>query len=359
MNSTSTVDSRTNAAQLTPKPVSPAPPRDAVHRLEALLSLSNLPVPAKWSLTIVPRLALPGTFDVESINAILGELDAAITTEQVKTGTEAIRLSDAERAELAKKVKEQLRIALEKAEEAKKAASEGNVAGWCTAIFGLIGAAVGVVAACAATGGALAPLAVVGLILAVQEVVNMSLKEADVEWTDARGNTKKLDIGMGGLVSMAVDEAVAGSDMTAEEIADLKKGLTIGLTVAIALTMMVGGGVGLSKVGEAGAKLSSTAATVERASLGTGIVMDVGQAASSIAHAVISVEVAGLERDSDRARAQKAFYETLIQDIAKRMGLAQDVIRELVARFNENYDRMSSTIAAMSSTSATMARNMG
>lgn len=339
---------------------------EASRRLEALLSFSQLPPPAQWSKSNGPRLAPPKAFDIESLNALLAELDTSLTNEQVKTGTESIRINDAERAEAAKKLQEQMRIAHEKAEAAKKAASEGNVAGWCTAVFGMIGAMVGVVAAAAGTGGALVPLAVAGCILAAQDIANMAIKESDVEW-DQHGQTKKLDISFGGLVDMAVDETVHGLGLAVsqDELREIKKGLTIGLTVSIALTMMIGGGAGLARTGKAAeaassaAKLSETSVSVERAAHGSGIVMDAAQASSSIAHSVISLEVAGLERDSDRARAQKAFLDAVLQDIAKRIGLAQDAIRELVARFNENYDRMSATIAGINTNLETSARNMG
>lgn len=385
-------------APIGPSP-SPPPPSDP-----GLVTQSNVPLLLHWVSAAVPMLARPDKIDADSLSALLGALNESITKEQVKTGTETIKIGAADREAMTKKVKEQMEIAAQKAKEAAEAAENNKIAGWCQAIFGLIGAVLGIVGAVFAaigTAGAGTPLvvvAVIGAVLAVQDVANMAVKEAGVEVTNVNGDKKALDISFGGMIGAIVDQQLKDGTiveirkdasgnyidkegnviqdphldakpgaifMDEKQLGDWKMGWTITTSLLIAAGTMatgVAGMAGMERAAKAAAKagegLSRAATAAERVTEGAQVAADLGQAASTGVQGGIGIKVADLNRDSDRARAGKAYYENMIKEIGMRMNMTQDMIRELVTRMNDAFDQMSASIAGTSTNHVTIARNM-
>jgi hypothetical protein len=371
-----------------PAPVGPPAPAPAPLAPAVMLS-PFVPSPISFTLANVPSLAKPMSIDIDSINMLIGALNYAITREQVKTGTASIDADNAAKLEMNKKIKEQLEAIKTKAAEAKEAAGEDKVAGWCEAIGLLVAAGL----ACAAvvfSGGAsaaLAVLAVAGAVMAIQDVVNMSLKEAGTQYTACTGETKQLDVSFNGMIDAIVDRQLVDGTIvevhedtvnggwldknnkkvdtskpgplyfTKEELADWKMGWSVTTTLLITAAMMVTGygaykGWGaITKVVDAAdksAKAAKTASAAERVTEGMSVVADVEAASAQIYQGSVGVKLAEINSDTDRARAYKAYYDSMIKEIGQRMGLAHEAIQTLVERMNEIYDAMSKSVAEAS-----------
>jgi len=268
--------------------------------------------------------------------------------------------------------------------------------GWVQAVLGVVGAVLAVVAAVVATGasagaaGVLIGVAVVGSIMAVQDIIAMSIKQDGYKVTNSSGDEKVLDISIAGLVDMAyndleatgvivvertddygnyydrkgnpISKPASGSNtlwrMTEKEFEKAKSDVSIGITVSIALAMLiVGVGAGmvaskaLKSAADAAAKgiegtkaVTRGSAATERWATGVGAVVDVAQGSAGIYGGTISLDVAEVQRDSEKARAEKKKLEVLIKDISQRMGLSEEFVYKLVTALNEFYGQLSEGI---------------
>lgn len=357
----------------------------------------------RFSVKAVPRLAEPEKFDSDTLSEMLVELTNSITTISALTAREKTDHDAANRKDLQKKAKEQMEIQMHKAKDEADNAEKNKIAGWCSAIFGLLGAAFGCLAAGAAilaTGGGatvgsvlLVVACVAGALMAIQEVVNMGIQEAKIEIDDpVNGGKKRLDVGFGGMVDAIVTAqildgsiAVVKRDDNGNVISDTrdkakanfglgcivldekqleqwKTGWTVTTSLLIAIGSIacgIGGAVGIEKALKGTLKAGEALHQLERVGTAVDLITDVGQATSSIAQGIVGIITANVHADSDRARAEKNRYDQMLKLLAEQMGATNDLVREIMTQMDSLVTAMSENIAGVVKNRQTIAANMG
>jgi hypothetical protein len=199
-----------------------------------------------------PELDEPGLIDPSVLEAILGQLQDNLSTAQADGAKTRIKNSNDLRKAMHKSAAEARKSSQADTDAAAKKKKEGDIAAWCAQIFGLIAAALSVVAAVIGTGltgGALAgvvALAVMGLLMSIDGVINQGLAQAGVTTKGVDGKEQQLDVTLGGLVQRIVQQQVADGtihfkddEAKAKYIADA----TLGVNVMVGILLMAGGGV--------------------------------------------------------------------------------------------------------------------
>ncbi|MRD47085.1 hypothetical protein GHT07_07330 [Caenimonas koreensis DSM 17982] len=351
----------------------------------------------------------------EDLNMLLGEIDEMVTSLRYATGKNKIGLQDDQRRELAKKVAKALDEANQKLKEAQEAASESTTMGWLMAGLAMAGAVllcVVTVAAAAATGGAVGGLAIFGCVaavtLAVQMITDMSLKEAGVTYTACTGEEKQFGIGFDKMVEAIVDREIVNGDIvivrqndkgefldkdgnvtnvdprkgakstaiffTPEELSEWKMGWTVTTTLVVAIALGAVGGFastgtqaaasgaraadGAAKGANAAKSAASAArwASVERGAEVLAVGTAVATGVTAITKGIIDIFIAELNSDSEKARADKAFYEVQAQDVSRAWDLSMDSLRQLVEHYLENGQARSKNVADRGRTAAAFTR---
>jgi uncharacterized protein YsxB (DUF464 family) len=189
--------------------------------------------------SLMPRLDEPEEVDIDSLLTLIGELRNTMTVLQTKLTSENIDFSSQERTAARLEADRQMEIARQKAREAQEAAEKAKVGMWLQAVFGMIGAILGVLAA-VGTGGWMVAAAVGGVIAAVKGMVETSLSTAGVTATDAMGNKIQLGNLFAAMVQAGQAEMVAsgailrqdqngnvidknGKVLSADELAQIKE----------------------------------------------------------------------------------------------------------------------------------------
>ena len=345
---------------------------------------------------LAPRLAKPAPIPPEAINLFLNFLGSKLTAVRGETEIAAQEIGNGEREVLIEKQRVQIEEAKVKEAEAKEKVKEEKITGWITAGLAMLGAIAGIAAA-VASGGLLIAVAVAGVALAAQEVANMVIKEVGVPYTNGLDEEKNLDISFGGITDMIVDQQVADGDIvvihqdpngayvdktgniiadprltlnptfgfkTEEELAQYKSDISLAVNLTVAALMIIASVGGAFRADKALKLLdplkgaAKTGSKLERAGEVVTIAAEVGQAATAIYQGNTDLVIASLNRDTDRARAYKAFFENLIQDVAKRMGLSQEAMKQLIADFNESFEQMVDNVEGTDAVNVTIAHNM-
>jgi hypothetical protein len=324
--------------------------------------------------SLAPVLAEPKKHGPESIQNWLMMIGSAITMLRGETEMSVQEAGRAEREQQIARAEEARKTAETQAAEAKEKAKEERITGWITAVVGAVGAIAGVVAAVAATVasvGAATPLAIVaaaGAIMAVQELVNMGLKEEGVMAENALNESKQLDIGFGGIVDRIVDAQIADGSLTFssdEEKNKYKADWAIGVSVAIAAAMIIGSLYGAYKVDlamKAGKSVVDAATKgmqkIERWAEVVNISSELASAGTQAYQGQTDLLIAELDLGASRARAMKGFYETLIKEIGQRMNISHEAMKTILEKFNENFEQMVENVEGANRNGVMIANHM-
>jgi hypothetical protein len=330
--------------------------------------------------TGAPQLDAPVSdfIDADEVNLLLIALDAAAGRQRVKTGVQAIKLNDIQKAEIKKKVQDAIDKAIEKAAEAKKAAEDAKIANWLVAAAAVVGA----IALIAMSGGAATPLAI-GLAVAACTIAvgTAGLSVANAACQEAG---EDIDLSMSGMVNAIIDAQLASGQMvethvkdgvtydqnnvpitdeyranhpgatywTEDELADWRMGWGITAELLVALTALA---CGMGSVA-AGAKAAKAAQGISQASkVGTAaeywgtrasLTAEATSASATIYGGTKDLEVAEINQDTDRARAQKKLFESMMKALAQELGVQHDSIRAVMTQLQEVFERVSANIAA-------------
>jgi hypothetical protein len=324
--------------------------------------------------------------DVDSIMNLLGSLNTDASNAQVRAAYHTIDAKKNARLDMSKKVQDMIDEAKKKADEAKAAIEEAKKAGWVNTALEVLGAAAGVLAALACP--ALAAVAVAGVILAADSLANQIIQQEEVKVDGPGGPDEQLDISIGGLVNMAFNQAIKDGNigvtnekgqyvdaqgnvitdpskypkanalkLTTDELVDVKTYVTLGLNIAIAAAMMVGGARGLTTLSKAATQAAEGAntaqsilklsANAERAAHALSIVSDLGSGTASIVQGNFQLDVADANRVSADAQAFKIVFDAMLTKLGQDMNMDQDVLRDALKWLNSNYDLLSEAIAAV------------
>ena len=374
----------------------------------ALLGISNSKGVPGIAASTLEALAKPMELDVDAINQLLSQLQQAVTKENTATAVQTIKMTTLEQKDVTAKAKKAQEDAAAKAKEAADAAPNGSVMNWIMAAVAIVGAAVAVAAVISsvALGGWATVFAVAVAVVAVSTasmaVANAVAQDQGTQITNYDGTQSQMDISWGGMVNKIVDQQLKDGTMvevhknnegkwvdrnnqvlnqddvasnptkykTAEQISDWKMGWTITTSLLIMLATIACGYGAFKAAGDTakmagatkgavdtGAKIA-TAAKVERGMEVVGGAADLGGAGAGVYTGVKGIEVAQLNADTERARADKAFFDSMLKDIVARMKLSNDMINQLVSRMNEVYDSMFANLATSNRTIATIANNV-
>jgi hypothetical protein len=243
--------------------------------------------------------------------------------------------------------------------------------------------------------------------LAALNVADVAVQQAGVEVTDVNGVTKRLDLSLGGMVDAIVaqqihdgsivrtnaDGQIIDKDnnviedqtrkvgvkyMNPSELQEYQTGWTIAANVIVAAAMIAAGAGGVSaatnaaraglKAGEAlteaaikvGVKGSEavvkTSTSLERGGQGLAVAADLAQGAAGIYGGKKTQEIAEIDQDTARAKAEKKRYEAMLKAVIAGMSLQQDVIKTAMDRLAENYERLTANVAAINTNSQEISR---
>ena len=321
--------------------------------------------------------------DPEGVAAELEAIEEERANVNIQRAKADLKVSAEQREDINRQGLKSLEEMNAKALQALAKQGEADVGAWCQAIFGLIGSALAMVASIVATpltlGAAAVGVAgaVVGVLMSVAEVANLGVKADKVTVKGADGKDKALEISIGAMVQAIVEEQVKGGLKFADEKQkqDYIMGMTIMANLFITAVMLASGGKGLydaHKLAKTAAdsvdnakavyelvKLGENAKVIQTATNGVGIVADIGESAGKIATAAVKIQTAEIQRDSEKAKAQRLFYDALAEVLASQMSNQMDRLKNNVNSFQETKGLSSSMLAAIAATRGRIVRNIG
>jgi uncharacterized Fe-S cluster-containing protein len=95
---------------------------------------------------------------------------------------------------------------------------------------------------------------------------------------------------------------------------------------------------------------------LERGGQGLAVAADLAQGAAGIYGGKKTQEIAEIDQDTARAKAEKKRYEAMLKAVIAGMSLQQDVIKTAMDRLAENYERLTANVAAINTNSQEISR---
>lgn len=382
-------------------PAPPAPPG-----AKPLVAWSDMPsASVDWLHSIKPQLLPPDKLSMDDIALLVAAMQDAVTVLQTTLSIASIeaarnqKIADFQRAQAAQNE------AAEKAEEARVAAGNSNIAEWLSTIAmfltGVLFLVGGIVLG---ANPFLIAAGVIGLIAATQSLANQSLKQAQLDHPERQ----QVDISWGGIVqriqaALIADGAVLRRDsqgnvidangrvMSTDEVnAALAKNPLVKVksedelareTLATTLIIELGIGITTMACGARGMVVAgkNAADTVQKAtrsvhlgieaskktwdSLGRGsevigAISDATSGASDITLAAYSGIGAKAQLMSDDARAEQQFFEKKMKATMAALRDMQALLKKLVEALNDTYEAMSEQVKQEGESRDTIAHNI-
>lgn len=342
-----------------------------------------------FTLTVAPELFEPGDLDPLTATILLSKLQTKIDENMVRTGMLNV---DADRDEFERsqeKSEQAMRDADAAEDRAMAAAKEAQAGNIASAVMGVVGAILGAVVAAIFGGAVLGVIAVVGAVMALQEVVTVGLKSnPKLTYDDGLGGKKQIGITLADLVEMGSAQRIKNGDlviaekndkgqwvdhkgkiiedphvthpgaviMTKKEFSDMNVGVAIGLTVFMTVLMLAGGIHAMRnptdiikiadrlgkfmKVGDVGL----TVAKAENVATVAEVVETVGTSAVQGTEAGLNLHTADEKRTLANVNALKSHIQSMLDAQAKQMHLTQDFLNELVELLTDALSTVAKTI---------------
>lgn len=336
--------------------------------LENLSSSSGDPVGAL--LFSAPPLEPPSDIPPEQLEAMVMALLGDASSKIIDVNKKLLKLTDLQRQELSQKLKDATAKAEASLDLAKSKAGAVSVGAWVRAIGAVVGSFIFLVIGAQVSGG----LATAGLlalfVLSVVELVNTGLKSQanPILVTGPDGTVKQLEISIGGLVQQIVEQinhdqpgSFTSSEKKQEVIANWTMGLTVFITAACFLSSLgVSAGANASVfAGSGGSSLANIisigALSGSRAVAATA---EIAAGAATIVEGVYKLELAGINLDTENARAERRLLMTYLDVNRKDIDIFLDAFMQAYKLRDQSLETTSANFAAASATRSSIARNM-
>lgn len=358
----------------------------------SLVQVIKMPSPdgaLSFTLTVAPELFEPGNLDPLTATILLSKLQTKIDENAIRTGMLKVE-ADRDAFERDQKESEDAMREADAAEDraiaAAKEAQAGNIA---SAVMAVIGAILGAVIASIFGGAVLGVIAVVGAVMALQEVISVGIKSnPSLTYDDGMGGKKQWGATLADFVEMGSAQRIKDGNlivaeqndkgqwidhkgkiiedphvthpgvmvMTKKEFNDMNVGTAIGLTVFMTVLMLAGGIHALRnpadiikvaerlgkfmKVGDVGL----TVAKAENVSTVVEVVETVGNSAVQGTEAGLNVRTAEEKLNLANANALKSHIQSMLDAQVKQMHLTQEFLNELVELLTDALSNVAKTI---------------
>jgi hypothetical protein len=280
-----------------------------------------------------------------------------------------IKLTDLQRKDLNQKLEQATAKAESSLALAKSKAGAVNVTSWVKAVGAVIGSFIFLVAGALVSGGIATTVLFFLFALSVLELVNTGIKSnatpAMVKSPD--GTLKQLDLSIGGMVQQIVDQISHDHPdfyKSPEEKQQAVMGATMGITIFIAVvgfaaSMGASGGANASllasKIGPMIAKLAAN--NLLAGGRAVGVVADIAAGASTIAEGTYKNELAGINADTEDARADRSLLMTYLDTTRKDLDVFIDAYIQAYKLRDQSLEISSTNLAAASAVRSSIARN--
>lgn len=364
------------------------------------LSITSVPTGAIETLAAWgrPTLDAPSLTDPGELSVLLGEVEAFLGREQMQNSALNLDANSVARKEASRKAAKNAELAHKHAQEAKEMSTGDKVLMWMQKIAVFVAAVLGAVAAgtsSVVTGPAgvlLTVAAVIGVAMALQDLINTGIQAAGVPATNAQGQKVALDVSFGGMVNAIVSRQLADGTivvlerdkngqlmqsaaamanakpgailMDPAQLESWKTGWTVATTLFIAANVIAAGAGGakafadLAKLGELVGKLTQMQQQISVIAQTGETVGNVVGSALDIARAGVDIKTAYLNRDSEHARADQFFYDKKARSLDARMEMEHKAVEDVMKRLEEVMTNLSGLIARASDTTAARYRAM-
>jgi len=338
-----------------------------------------------------PALEMPkGDFSADQLSLLLAALSNKNSESQLKTAKVGLNASLKDKNEMHKKAIEKIQEAAKAAQEAVEKEKAGKIMGWIGKIAAFVAAVVATVVAVVmtvASMGAAAPLlaiAVMGLVATGMDLANHISQNMDPPGPDLTISglmTKAATAILTKVFKMSDDEAkkfapilaavmmgpaaailapdlignaaaaiAVAAGMDPKDAQWIAMAVTLVVTIAVAVAMFVmTAGVGSFD------GLAKSAQILGRIADAGGKVLT---GATSIATGINKIDVASSEKTAEEARASKKEIDALIKKIAAQMEDEQQRIKEVLQNLDEAMTMVSQMIASAGDTRLQQAKNI-
>lgn len=311
----------------------------------------------------------------------MGAAQAEVSATNIRGARADIKASGESREDLSKKAIEQIRVMAEEAAKLLAKQGEGNAAAWCEAVFGFIGSAVGLLASIIATPLTLGAAAIgvagaiVGVLMSAAQIANLGVQAGHVTVKGADGKDKALEISIGAAVHAIVEQGVKDGTFSFRDEKhkqDWIMALTIVTTVLVTALQMASGISGMRNAAHLAkdaaqnitsatyklVNLGANAKLVEKVTNGIGILSDIGEGTGKMASGAVKIQTAEINRDSEKAKAQNAFYAALAKVVSGYLSNQMERLQSNSKSLNDTWDTATSMIADSDASHGRIVRNI-
>ncbi len=355
-----------------PRPPDSPAPKPAARKPEdlALLILTDGDLGAGGAYTSrsAPSLSAP---DPEEVAAWYATATRNANMESARATGETLKTGSDQRDAMRKESLDKRRVSQEKEVEAIDKQGESKIASWFRTVFGMIGAAVGLIGA-AITGGWALGAAIIGMTLAVLDLTNQIAKEAGATMTGSDGKTKALDLSIGGMVAAIVnqmekDGTITFKDEKARQEWIMAWTITTSLIITAAVVAFSVGGMkdaaNLIKDAAKGMqsaidKLEKTSKTAEVAARATTFVADIGEGASMATGGAITLQLSEIQREKKLAITDETFMVRLLEEANKYVERNIEYLKDLAEKVTDAESSSSNMIRSLQDSQSRSIRAM-
>lgn len=323
-----------------------------------------------------PELALPSDIPPEQVEAMVSAMLANASSEIMDISNKLLRLTDAQRKELNRKIEEATINAKKNLEDAQNLTGRVSASNWIKVIAAVIGTGIFFAIACVTTGGVAAVAMGVVFGMALLELVNTAVKAGPTPVTvkGADGKQKELNLSIAGMVEAIVDRIAFNHPTfykSEQEKQDTIRGWSLGITIGITVTcLLVSAGTGIAAAvkasGESALKVGTLTAirmtdlfgkgalAGGRAAAGTA---DIAAGIATIIEGRFRIQIAGLNYDTELARADRRMLLTRLDMASKDFQIYIEAFTQAYKLRDQCLELTTSNYAAADAVRSSIARN--
>jgi hypothetical protein len=315
----------------------------------------------------LPELTLPSKITPEQLEAMVGAILSDAMAKTIAVTKNLVKLSDTQRLEfnhLAQIAADKAKAALKEVEAFAKSES---VTKWIKSVGATVAAFVGAAITTIATGGVAAAFAIAGFLCVLADLVNTGVQHFNVMVKAVDGSMQKLDVSLGGLVTRVVQQIAQDHPdfySSEEEKNRVIRDWSIGLTVSVTLTCLIGSVAGgavsaSSKLTEGAVKVvEHTTNYMSIAGKAVAAGAELGAGGAAVYESTSKMKLAGLNADSERARAERRFIQAMLEGVRTELRSHIDAFSRAIQARDASIDNTSQSIAAAHRTSSSIIRNI-
>lgn len=328
---------------------------------------SAAPTPSTATASAPPRIPLSG-LDPDTANLLVSAVLDKATLGDVKRMVDQLKFAS---EKLDKTTKEKIdsfnQRSLKAIEEARKQ-KDSKVSGDVGFGLSVAGAVLGMIGAVLLTifsfgGGAPAIVgAAIGLTTTLMDAADRIAKDNNLTWKEGVNKGKQAELSLGGLISAAVQEGIAGqpgfSSLPQEKqkqiLSDAKTATEIVVTVMVAAGTIACGVGALKNVGTEACKLASKLpdSMIQAGRFGsTGaetlqVMSDLGSGITSLTSGAYGIQIANITFEKNQLDNKKQKFEVVERLISQEISQHQDTATQLLESLSANYDALATANAS-------------